>query len=58
MESDLKASDVLDEFISKESDEILKNRRAIETGDLDTVRKVLKSKMPPEKTEALLESLK
>ncbi len=58
MKSDLNASDVLDEFVSKESDEILKNRKAIETGDLDTVRNLLKAKMTPETMETLLEALK
>ena len=58
METDLRASDALEEFLTSESSEILKNRKAIENGDFETVRKMLSSKVAPEKMDALLEKLK
>lgn len=58
MQTDLRASNALDEFLTNESGEILKNRRAIEKGDLETVKNALKSKVAPEKMDALLDGLK
>ncbi|MFB0964904.1 MAG: hypothetical protein QMC36_04400, partial [Patescibacteria group bacterium] len=58
MKSDLNASDALDEFIGEEANAILKNRKAIDNSDFDTVRSMLKSKVAPEKMDGLLEKLK